>query len=134
MVLVFNIQHKNRIFCVVLQVYEKLEALFVHLPSTVSFLQEIPDGIILLSQLTVREHRWVCLCFLIESELGIGIRGNKIFHLQFVLMKHNYNAVSMEKSPTQPGEHTGEYILTVVHSKLATKHPLMLMRAPWLIS
>lgn len=40
----------------------------------------------------------------------------------------------MEESPTQPGEHPGEYVLTMMQSKLATKHPLMLMRAPWLIS
>lgn len=58
----------------------------------------------------------------------------KIFQSQLDLIKYNYSTISREKSPTQPGEHPGGNVFSMVHSKLTTKHPLMLMRAPWLIS
>ena len=70
----------------------------------------------------------MCVCFLFESELGIDVIEIKIFQLCLDLINYNYNTIIMEESPTQPGEHPGGYVLSMVHSKLATKHPLMLMK------
>lgn len=128
--LMVNIYHKKNTFAVTFHLQEigSIDSMFFCL---LYLSTRTPWGEYLSA---TADSSWTQVCFVFDSESVTDATEIKIFQLQLDLIKYNYSTISRENSPTQPGEHPGGNVFSMVHSKLTTKHPLMLMRAPWLIS